>query len=182
MVVYVSLISKYKFSQVEQFLVKQNAKLSPTSHHVYQLSSQHRQLLDGRMLRVVKQPWLPHLCQEQLLLCQEAEVGWSISCRHFLPCLGLHQKQLSSAHSCLLACHHLLFSAWSFSTRMVTLSLAYSPGWSGDGFVYVWIPEAELTATSVARSCWGSMMGSQELPVSQMCMVFYCSAAQSSGK
>lgn len=36
MAVYVSLISKYKFSQVEQFLVKQNAKLSPTSDHVSQ--------------------------------------------------------------------------------------------------------------------------------------------------
>lgn len=41
MAVYVSLISKYKFSQVKQFLVKQNAKLSPTSDHISQGSSQH---------------------------------------------------------------------------------------------------------------------------------------------
>lgn len=124
------------------------------------------------MLEVVKQPWLPHLCQK-------AEMDWGISCRCFVPSLKLHQEQMFRALPHLLACCYLPFSAWFVTICRVTLSLAYSPGWSGDGFVYdVWASEAELTATSMARSYWRSTMGSQELPVSQVCRVFYCSTAK----
>lgn len=76
MAVYVSLISKYKFSQAKRFLVKPNAKLCPTSDRVSQAGSQHRRFLDGRKLNAVKQPCLPQLHQE-------AQVGWGISCE---PC------------------------------------------------------------------------------------------------
>lgn len=157
MAVYISLISKYKLSQVEQFLVKQNAKLSPTRDHVSRASSQHRQFLDGRL---------------------DAEGGETALMASILPGGRDRLGRLLQASSSSLAC----WFCWSFSMRRVTLSLAYRPGCSGDTFVYVWVPEAELTATSAARSCCGSMMRSQELPVSQTCMVFYCSAARSSGK
>lgn len=73
MAVYVSLTSKYKFSQAKRFLVKPNAKFHPTSDRVFQARSQHRRFLGGRKLNVVKQP-----CSSQL--CQEAQVGWGISC------------------------------------------------------------------------------------------------------
>lgn len=57
--------------------------------------------------------------------------------KYFIPCLHLHRKQLSRALPYLLACHHLPFSAWASSIRRATLNLAYSPGCSADGHVYV---------------------------------------------
>lgn len=50
MAVYVSLISKYKFSQAKRFLVKPNAKFRPTSDRVFQARCQHRRFLGGRKL------------------------------------------------------------------------------------------------------------------------------------
>lgn len=104
MAVYVSLISKYKFSQAKRFLVKPNAKFRPTSDRVFQARSQHRRFLGGRKLNVVKQPCSPQLCQE-------AQVGWGIT--------RLHQGQLPSTFPHLLACHRL---------RRVTLGPAHAPG------------------------------------------------------
>lgn len=65
MAVYVSLISKYKFSQAKRFLVKPNAKLCPTGDRVSQAGSQHRKFLGGRKLKVVK----------------EAQMGWGRGCQ-----------------------------------------------------------------------------------------------------
>jgi len=127
MAAYVSLISKDKFSQVKQFLVKQNAKLSPPSDHVSQASSRHGRCLDIRMLKVVS---------ETAPMASPLPGG-----REGLGCLSQASSHPpwaapgAALHS--LTHHHLPFSAWSFSPRRVTLSLAHSPGWSEDGLVYV---------------------------------------------
>lgn len=96
-------------------------------------------------------------------------VGWGITCECSLLCLRLHQGSFPSLATISGGEH------WVLPTPQ---------GRSGDGFVCVRFPKAELM-TPLCPGPVGqgmSTMGSQGLPVSQVPVVFYCSTAHTPGK
>lgn len=120
MAVYVSLIPKYKFSQAKRFLVKPKVKLCPTSDGVSRLG-----LSTGSF-------WMAGRWK-----CQEAQMGWGISCERSLACLRLPQELFLSAFPHLLAC--------TGSCR--------TPGKIWRWLCACVMPKSWAADTSVSRSC-----------------------------